>query len=255
MSFAAFQAIKESRLPPTERYVAFMLADHLNDSTGRCDPSVALIVEETGLSKRTVVSAILALEKKGFLIVTRHQGGRSSYQIVHNTSAVNAPMRCNSRTGATLAPVQEMHQGGATSVKSGAGAAPEQEEQEETKSRTAPKISTEDLFGNEEPSSMPILPSGTPEEIRELWETWKIDRVARSKLKGSAKLGWNERAEKMGITSVIKALELYPAKMVADKMRCAIESQWKGLNLHGLAESQFQSRPVKPNGQKHDLIF
>lgn len=81
MSISMIQAFKTSGTGPTERLVAYMLADHLNDATGRCDPSGALLMQETGLDDRTITRAIQRLEEEGHITVTRKPGVRSTYKL------------------------------------------------------------------------------------------------------------------------------------------------------------------------------
>lgn len=75
------QAFKGTKLKPTERLVAFMLADHMNDGTGRCDPSIPLLAEETGLDSRSIIRAIQRLEETGNITVNKSGGRRHSYKL------------------------------------------------------------------------------------------------------------------------------------------------------------------------------
>lgn len=84
------QAFKGTGLKPTERLVAYMLADHHNDTTSRCDPSVALLAEETGLDERSVSRAIRRMEETGHLTVRRNGGTRNSYDL-HPRQSAGAP--------------------------------------------------------------------------------------------------------------------------------------------------------------------
>jgi hypothetical protein len=55
--------------------VAFnLLFTHLNGRTGRCDPAIARLAEETGLAPRSVKRAIRELEKSGWWIIGRREG-------------------------------------------------------------------------------------------------------------------------------------------------------------------------------------
>jgi biotin operon repressor len=58
--------------------VAFMLLyRHFNGRTGRCDPSISTLAEETGLTRRSVNSAIEELRKSGWWRI--EQGGGRGY--------------------------------------------------------------------------------------------------------------------------------------------------------------------------------
>ena len=55
--------------------VAFVLLyRHMNGNTGRCDPAIATLAEETGLSRRGVIYAIDELEESGWWTVERNAG-------------------------------------------------------------------------------------------------------------------------------------------------------------------------------------
>lgn len=56
--------------------VGISLAQHMNASTGRCDPATATIATETGLAPRSVTRALRDLEAAAVLIVERSMGGR-----------------------------------------------------------------------------------------------------------------------------------------------------------------------------------
>lgn len=81
MSIAMIQAFKKTGLPPTERLVAYMLADHHNADTGRCDPSFETLEEETGLCRRTLGRAVARLEKMGHITLQKRKGTRHSYSL------------------------------------------------------------------------------------------------------------------------------------------------------------------------------
>lgn len=98
------QAFKTTGLPATERIVAYMLADHLNDSTGRCDPSIALLVDETGLKERAIAGALIRLQKDGHITVNRTTGCRSSYTLHPRTKCGGAPNAVAHDVRGTTAP-------------------------------------------------------------------------------------------------------------------------------------------------------
>jgi hypothetical protein len=59
--------VRANRFTGSALAVAFMLLyRHLNGATGRCDPTVEVLVEETGLSRRGVQLAIRDLEQSGW---------------------------------------------------------------------------------------------------------------------------------------------------------------------------------------------
>ena len=118
MSIAMIQAFKATKLKPTERLVAFMLADHMNEQTGRCHPSVRLLAEETGLTVRSVITAIQKLADSGH--ITKRETdkiGQNRHYILHpekGSKAVKEVHRCKTFTGEgdSHGPVKEIHRGG-----------------------------------------------------------------------------------------------------------------------------------------------
>lgn len=96
------EAFKTISASPTQRLVAYMLADSHNGETGRCDPSIARLMVVTSLSNRAVIDAILALEKSGHLTVSRVFGTRSKYELHPKTSEP-----CSLVNGSI--PVSEVH--------------------------------------------------------------------------------------------------------------------------------------------------
>lgn len=71
MSFQSMAWAVRQKLPCTQKMVLVMLADRHNDDTGRCDPSHDKLASDCGLSRRTVIDHIEALEKAGFLSISR----------------------------------------------------------------------------------------------------------------------------------------------------------------------------------------
>ncbi len=62
-------------LPCSAKVIAFSILGHLNNKTGRCDPSLIGLAERTSTPKRTVIRAIQALVDAGYFRV-QHGGGR-----------------------------------------------------------------------------------------------------------------------------------------------------------------------------------
>lgn len=80
------QAILKSDLPPTTRHVLLTLGCHMNDAGESCYPSIALLVEETGLSNRTVITHLDLAEERGWISREKHgykgqRWARNEYRI------------------------------------------------------------------------------------------------------------------------------------------------------------------------------
>lgn len=101
MSFAMTERFKWIEGTPPQRLVGYMLADAYNDSTGRCDLSIASLIRLTSLAERTIQDAIKALECNGHLTRVYRTGTSTQYNLHPR----------DSRTPATAAPLppQEMH--------------------------------------------------------------------------------------------------------------------------------------------------
>ncbi|MFD1557064.1 helix-turn-helix domain-containing protein [Paraburkholderia silviterrae] len=69
------QAIINSTLPPTTRFVLLTLSCHINDAGEPAYPSTALLADETGLSERAVVTHLRDAAALGWLTVTKHGYG------------------------------------------------------------------------------------------------------------------------------------------------------------------------------------
>ena len=64
MSIGAFRWAKTWTCEtPLQKYVLVMIADHYNDRVRRAWPSMQTLADETGMSRRTVVRHVEALEK------------------------------------------------------------------------------------------------------------------------------------------------------------------------------------------------
>ena len=72
MSFEAMSWAVKQQLPALQKIVLLMLADRTNKDTGRCDPSIARLADDCGMSERSTRNAIRELEKLG-LIETIHR--------------------------------------------------------------------------------------------------------------------------------------------------------------------------------------
>lgn len=106
-------------IPSTTKFVLVSLGEQA-DTTGRCWPSVRYTAERTGLSERSVQSAIALLISKG-LVTRKLRHGRSSMITVHPAgaapclNAVHAPE--HSLSGKSLTqPPHTVHPGHATAA-------------------------------------------------------------------------------------------------------------------------------------------
>ena len=74
-----------------------LLFTHLNGRTGRCDPAIARLAEETGLTPRSVKRAIRELEESGWWIIGHRKGairfgGRSNTYVPNFAKGNDKPV-------------------------------------------------------------------------------------------------------------------------------------------------------------------
>ena len=107
MSLAMIQLFKSIEATPTQRLVAYMLADAHNEQTGRCDLSVASLAGLTSLGERTIQDALKALELAGHLSRVFRTGTSTQYTLTPRSSrapADTAPPQISHPSPAAAAP-------------------------------------------------------------------------------------------------------------------------------------------------------
>lgn len=67
--------ILKSDLAPTTRHILLTLSCHINDAGESAFPSINLMAEETGLSRKAVITHLAIAKEKGWLVVRRHGFG------------------------------------------------------------------------------------------------------------------------------------------------------------------------------------
>ena len=95
MSHQAERWAKRQRgIPTGARFVLRCIADAHNGQTGRCDPSVARLMDETGYSADAIGRHIRALEDAGLVTAERMVGQRTRY-ILHAEEASDPPQNAD----------------------------------------------------------------------------------------------------------------------------------------------------------------
>src|SRR5690606_797182 len=92
-----------SGLSAQERAVLAVLILRRNGETGRCDPSLSRIAEETGFGRSTVVRALELLDRAKLVERRRHKDGRTRTSYVVKVPA---------SPGVALVPERDQPQGG-----------------------------------------------------------------------------------------------------------------------------------------------
>lgn len=106
------------------RLVALIIADHVNDSTGECHPSIGRVAYRSGLSTRQVRRIIARLEADNVVKrITRFENNRQTSNSYLWTNLVDLPDRADTHdrgradTHVTLRGVTGVRDGGDTHVR------------------------------------------------------------------------------------------------------------------------------------------
>jgi len=82
MSINKLSKVMKTPMPdPIAKFIMVVLADHYNDSTGTCWPSIDTITEITGCSRRTVIRKLKMLEEAGLIIRYKRYNKTDIYEI------------------------------------------------------------------------------------------------------------------------------------------------------------------------------
>jgi len=82
MSISKLSQVMKTPIPdPIAKFIMVVLADHYNDSTGTCWPSIDTITEITGCSRRTVIRKLKMLEEAGLIIRYKRYNKTDIYEI------------------------------------------------------------------------------------------------------------------------------------------------------------------------------
>jgi|DEB0MinimDraft_10_1074344.scaffolds.fasta_scaffold15343_4 DNA-binding transcriptional MocR family regulator len=82
MSINKLSQVMKTPMPdPIAKFIMVVLADHYNDSTGTCWPSIDTITEITGCSRRTVIRKLKMLEEAGLIIRYKRYNKTDIYEI------------------------------------------------------------------------------------------------------------------------------------------------------------------------------
>lgn len=171
------------------KLVLLCLADHLNNETGRCDPSLTRIMLRCGTRKKdTVIARLRVLEAQGLILADRAAGRGNCYRLLTAAEPVQ-PTQLVPLAGLLSAPDQfsqrsqssqrdRFRQKDRTSPASGTVPVPETgpepgKKQERTDSSSAPARTAGDgkivsLFGDAIPPPAPS--SSEPDPDAPLWE-------------------------------------------------------------------------------------
>lgn len=112
MSFPALSWAVRQRLPSTQKLVLLMLAERHNKDTGQCNPSLELLADDCGLSRRSVIDQISKLQDAGYLTV-RHRARDNvklpSQYVLHLNFGI--PEKVNTEIADPYLVVKDVHHG------------------------------------------------------------------------------------------------------------------------------------------------
>lgn len=102
------EVLKTPMDDPIAKFILVVLADHYNDSTGECWPSVATIASITGCSRATVLRKLKQLEQSGMIARRKRYNKTDLYEIqvgVNLTGVTVTPLevsQCDTNSYGTL---------------------------------------------------------------------------------------------------------------------------------------------------------
>lgn len=289
MSVRMFNACKFVPVTPTQKLVLMTLADCHNGEDNRCDPSVAYMMQITGLSNRAIADAIAALEEANVIAVNRRHGARSSYTLTpsnQSTSEPASPVTGEPPSPVTCAPpVNVAHSTSEPGSLEPVNVAPEPVSQVHTnrKNQNTTGKEPEDLLSANAPSEpSPPPPAKQPKtdwraaaraEADEasntalplLWSqplrtalleffAHRHDLATKATTKSDHRR-WTVRSATATVAGVEAALAQHGEAAVLAHIHKAIAGGWQGLNLDGIRPANGHKSPQGPQRRELDLGF
>ena len=268
MSFPALAWAVRQKLPSTQKLVLVMLAERHNKDSGQCNPSLELLADDCGLSRRSVIDQIAKLQTSGYLTV-RHRAKDSvklpsQYVLhlgfgvpekvqteandpyllpqkvvndVHQGSECAAPGWCNSCTTV----VNVLHQGSERAAHK-PGIEPVIEPGIEpvgvsADAQTAAPPAKPEKKNDAVKAAKPSAISKPDEVADQVWADFlQIRKAKRSPLTATALAGIEREAAKAGI-GLQQALEV------------CCESGWAGFKADWFANQRTANAPAQGRGQ------
>ena len=68
--------IRELDLTSAQKVTAYAMATYVNGDGSNAHPGIGLLIKATGLSRRSVISALSGLESEGFIVAISRGGGK-----------------------------------------------------------------------------------------------------------------------------------------------------------------------------------
>jgi hypothetical protein len=106
MGFVTLQELMPLRMKPGPKALLIALAFHKNEHTGRCDPSLSLLSQETCIGLRSLSRYIDQLVEAGAITLSGGNGRRYSFQI-NNPCQIGTPVKLAPLPTATETPAKQ----------------------------------------------------------------------------------------------------------------------------------------------------
>lgn len=213
----AFCQGRDRRLHPSERLVLLVLAERANGSRV-CWPSLALIAEDTGLSKRTVHTMVHRLDEMGLIRISKRRYSLM-YQIMRPADGDSGTFEQPEETVQPVQPTEPDDPVESCNVGDSDGAAVANESPKESPKEVCSlrSQSDPDLFSSDIPaeSDPPEVPPAEPDPVLELADAWNrmaaendLPKVIlmtparrRSLAARVAEVGWDSMQRAIGIVA------------------------------------------------------
>lgn len=257
MSFPALSWAVRQKLPSTQKLVLLMLAERHNKDSGQCNPSLELLADDCGLSRRSVIDQIAKLQQAGYLTV-RHRAKESlrlpSQYVLHLEFGVPEQVQ-NMPHDPYLMPekvVNDVHLGGERAAPGSERAAPPQcktftgvvnvlhEGSEPVAHKPGIEPGIEPVNTNSaRATAAPAAPTipGVPEELTSEWKAVRKAKRAGPISQTVIDAIYREAA-KAGIT---------PEQAV----RCCVERGWQGFKADWYSNAATAGRTSSPAPAPH----
>lgn len=219
MSMSALRWVRRLRAAPTHKLILWALADMANDHL-ECWPSMAGLVEATGLTDRTIQTAIPRLAENGLIEVDRSRGGRSNvYRLTLAEPRTPFGVRAESNPEAASpnpeAASPETPKLFRLNPEAASGGTPNNPQREPKENPTRAKRASVTSLAS---AVSVVLPNWLPADA---WDAWCAHRIRKSRK------GWTQGAAEWSIRELGKCVaQGDDAREVIER---SIGSGWTGL--------------------------
>lgn len=276
--------VRRSALESVPRLVAYALADHRNETTGKCCPSMGRLVASTGLCERSVRQNLRALEAMGVMTAgPLPKNGREGRRYYLRFELLPVGKYWTDReedleagtegghdvpgaphAGGTTCRGQDMpgrgapHAGeGGMSCRGGGHVVPPNQTEpkgtkEEPKKDTRTKKPSISELCIEQANQVSFFLSPPP-EVMQAYRKYQDYRTKRARgLTPEKRHPWKPEAAERDIKRIETALLTIPPAIVADQILTAVEKGWQTAGVEHLRDSAAASATPRQSFQQAD---